>query len=198
MSIIGIIGSPGVGKSFLVRQLAALNNAPAFLEGEVGTIPEEIVNYLSEDNDPVKMFDFFVRRDKEQLMKAREISSLGITSFMDGSVLSSRAYIFDEKEEVQSLLHEMVDSIESFEADFLIILTASSQKKSELFKLRGRVHEQTSDAVSKSDKVEREFLRLAKEKDNVLVLDRTDFDFNNRQDIIKIDSLIKEFIKNKN
>ena len=39
MAVISIVGTSGVGKSFLVKQLASLNCSLAFFEGELGGFP---------------------------------------------------------------------------------------------------------------------------------------------------------------
>ena len=59
MAVISIVGTSGVGKSFLVKQLASMECLPAFFEGEEGTIPGEIFEDVFTKGDPLNRGRWF-------------------------------------------------------------------------------------------------------------------------------------------
>lgn len=88
MPIISIVGTSGVGKSFLVKQLSSLTQWPAFFEGEEGTIPNEILENIFNQGNPINRWRFFMERYKKNLEHATLISNnLNINCFVDGGAL---------------------------------------------------------------------------------------------------------------
>jgi len=61
MVVIGVVGTSGVGKSLLVKQLASFYNDPAFFEGEEGVIPSAVLSSVFSSQSPVMRWRWFVK-----------------------------------------------------------------------------------------------------------------------------------------
>jgi len=177
MAVIAVVGTSGIGKSLLVRQLAAFYNAPAFFEGEEGTIPHDVLNSVFKSKSPEKRWRWFLNRDKIRFEKAHKISSQGIDCFTDGGVITSRAILPYEDKKYHATLSRMIDEIASLEADLIILLRADKKKISEFIKLRDRKSENNSAAIKRALFIQDEFKKIARKMRTVLVVDRTKMDF---------------------
>ncbi len=185
MGIISIIGAPGVGKSFLVKQLSTLECAPAFFEGEEGTIPQEILDFWRKPS-PIRRFQWFVDRHKTIFEKAEKISKSGINCYVDGAPISIIAHIKEEKKKFWPELENIVSQLDNIKIDKIILITASIDKIKDLVLKRARKTEQNEKTIAKFIKIQEEFKKLAKKDKNIIVIDRTNFDFSKELDLKKI------------
>ena len=138
MAVISIIGAPSVGKSFLVKQLAALTESPAFFEGEEGSIPAEVLENVFNEQDPVKRYSFFVQRLTNNLGHAKKIASLGLDCFVDGASMSPQAIMQGENQEHNKELHKLIEPMHAVDSDIIIVLIASKEYLAAQLKKRAR------------------------------------------------------------
>jgi len=193
MPVISIDGSSGIGKSFLVKQLACLDCAPAFFEGEEGTIPNEIFESIFTKENPVRRFKWFIERYKKRLERARKISSeLGINCYVEGSTMTAKAVLAHEDKKHYDELKKIAYSIDYLEPDKIIVLITNRGKYMEFFKVRGRITEQHKEAIDRTLHLQDEFIRLAKKKKNTIIIDRTDLDFTREKDLKFVMDKIKK------
>jgi deoxyadenosine/deoxycytidine kinase len=183
MAVIAIVGTSGVGKSFLVRQLASLENLPAFLEGEEGVIPEEVFADVWEKKNPVNNWKWFIERNKIQLGRARKISNAGIDCFIDCTPEIFEAYLIDEHKDLYPALLKLIESASHLKSDKILILTASEKKLRELIRQRNRKVEELDKTTERSLRIQDAFLRIAEKNKDMLVLDRTNLDFATEKDL---------------
>jgi len=183
MAVIAIVGTSGVGKSFLVKQLASLENAPAFLEGEEGVIPEEVFAEVWEKKNPVKNWNWFIARNRIQLERARKISNAGIDCFIDCTPEIFEAYLVDEHKDQHPALLKLIESVSHLKSDKVILLTASEKKLRELIRQRNRKVEELDKTIDRSLRIQDAFLRIAERKKDFIVIDRTNLDFTKDEDL---------------
>lgn len=193
MAVISIIGCAGVGKSTLVRQLAALNRAPAFFEGEEGVFPEVVTQNLVTE-DPVSRERWFVKQYLASLSSARVVASQGIDSFVDNaSPLTIRSYAAISTAGVHSELLQLIAELEHAVADLTVVLVAKPELLAAYIAKRGRVSEEVVSIAEQAARVQEQFISLAPEY-HALVIDRTGLDFHNAADLWNIDAQIKSHL----
>ena len=183
MTVISIIGTSGVGKSFLVKQLAAIESLPAFFEGEEGTIPKEILENVFSQENSNKRYEWFLQHYNKILSNARRVSDNGLDCYTDCSELLARAILSAEKAEMKLNLPK---------SDKTIILTASKEKLQKLINLRARNSENNEQAIIRSLGIQKHLIELAK-KESLTTIDRSKLDFTKEEDLKKI---LKEIKKN--
>lgn len=190
MAVISIIGCAGVGKSTLVRQLAALNRAPAFFEGEEGVFPEVVTSNLITE-DPVGRERWFVSQYITSLQCAHAISTLGTNSFVDNaSPLTIRSYAAISPNAHTQDLQELITQLESSVADLTVVLVAKPEILAAYIAERGRVSEEVVSIAEQAARVQEYFIKFAMEY-RALVIDRTGMDFHSAEDLQSIDQRIK-------
>lgn len=184
MAVISIIGTSGSGKSFLVRQLASKQGSPAFFEGETGIIPKEVLESVFNGKSPMKRCEWYVNNYIKIFKKALEISNkLGINCFIDSAPVTAYANIYlDDKQYLEELL-KIVKKVDEFKIDKIILLTLSKDRLKEFISKRGRSEEPINDAVERSLKLQDELIRLTKNKNNVVIIDRSNLDFSKEEDL---------------
>ncbi len=196
MAVISIIGCAGVGKSTLVRQLAALNRAPAFFEGEEGVFPEVVTKNLV-TADPVARERWFVQQYLASLRSARHIASLGVTSFVDNaSPITIASYAAIAEHEVHVELEALIAELARHAADVTVVLTAEPHVLAAYIAKRGRVSEEVVSISKQAERVQEQFVRFA-EQYGAMVLDRTGLDLQNEVDLWEMDARIKNCIQEK-
>lgn len=190
MAVISIIGCAGVGKSTLVRQLAALNRAPAFFEGEEGVFPEVVTSNLITE-DPVGRERWFVGQYMASLQCAHAISTLGTNSFVDNaSPITIRSYAAISPNAHTQELQDLIVQLEITPADLTVVLVAKPEILAAYIAQRGRVSEEVVSIAEQAVRVQENFVRLAAEY-GALVIDRTGMDFHSDHDLQDIDARIK-------
>lgn len=196
MTVISIIGPPGVGKSTLVRQLACLNCSPAFFEGEEGIFTKEVLDVLNNEIDSEERYDWLTERFKSNLEKAHEISKQGIDVYVDGDVTTFEAWLEAEiGDKSPEYLRNWLKNNQHLKADIIIVLTASENKIKENINKRGRTSELNSFIINRSMRVHKGCINLSKKYPNALLIDRTNIDFMDENQIREIDKMIKNFKK---
>lgn len=184
MSVISIVGTSGVGKSFLVKQLSALTQNPAFFEGEEGTIPESIFESIFNDSDPSTRWRFFMERYKKNLVHASEISKkLHIDCFVDGAMMSAEAILTQEDTTYTKELEKLLSEYTHITSDVIVLLTANKACLSTFITSRSRQSEHTHKAIERALAIQEAFIKIANSKSNVLLLDRTNLDFTKYADV---------------
>jgi len=184
MATICIIGTSGVGKSFLVRQLASKECSPAFFEGETGIIPKEVLESVFNGKNPMKRCEWYVNHYVETFRTATNISKkLGINCFVDGAPITAYANVYlDDKKYLDELL-KIVKEVDEFKIDKIILLTINKDKLKEFISKRGRSEEPVEETVERSLKLQDELIRLSKQQDNVIIIDRSNLDFSKEEDL---------------
>lgn len=183
MPVISIVGTSGVGKSFLVKQLASLDCAPAFFEGEEGVIPKRIFDNILSKKSPVIRFTWFINRYKKTLDRAKKISDSGVTCYVDGGYMTARAVLMYEDQKYHHQLFSIINSIAHLRSDMTLLLTANPGKLMELFTLRNRTHENLRESVQRALHIQKEFILLGKQEKNTLIIDRSELDFAKEKDL---------------
>lgn len=190
MPVISVVGAPGVGKSFLVRQLASVTSSPAFFEGEEGTIPPEIWADIVKKGDPVRRWQFFLERYQKNLATARSISDAGFMCFFDGAVISAWATLVAEEKKFHKALSALIRPLERFPSDQVLLLTAREDTLRSFMHARSRSQESDTRLVQRALQIQEEFLALAKKEKNVVVVDRTARDFTKVEHVQEILALL--------
>ncbi|MFW0837892.1 MAG: AAA family ATPase [Candidatus Komeilibacteria bacterium] len=193
MALISIVGTSGVGKSFLVKQLAALTQSPAFFEGEEGTIPAEIWDSIFDGSHPLKRWRWFMNRYKNNLERAAAIChNTKLDCFVDGAILSAQAILTYESDEHKAELTTLLKEYEYLHSDLIVLLTASKERLLEQIQSRSRDSEANAKAIDRALKIQEAFQILARQEKNVLLIDRSNLDFSNYDDVNNLWLQIKE------
>lgn len=193
MALISIVGTSGVGKSFLAAQLASLNCAPVFLEGEEGVIPQDVFTTVFA-GDPVGRFQYFIDRYNSNLSKAKMISDMGLDVYADGAMMSIEAHVTYEEKKYHDTLNELVNNVPDNNSDVVVLLTANKERLAKSLKSRGRITEQEEEAFTRSIAIQESFIDVSKKYPNVIRIDRTNLDFSNEKDLRMVDKTIKDFL----
>ena len=194
MAVISVVGTSGVGKSFLVTQLASLDCMPAFLEGEEGVIPQEVFTNIFE-GDPVGRYAYFIDRYNQNLSRARKVSNLGLDAYVDGATLSPNAILLYEEEQYHEPIREITKTMAGNESDVIVLLTASEEKIKQGLEVRGRSSEADATALIRAAAIQEFFEKEAAKLDNVIKLDRTHLDFKDEKQLRKIRADVWKFLK---
>jgi len=183
VAVISIVGTSGVGKSFLVKQLASMECLPAFFEGEEGTIPAEVLADVFSGRDPCDRWRWFHERYVLTLERAREISDGGIDCYVDGAVMTEEAILSDEDKKHHAALMNMINEIVHLRSDKTILLTADETTLKKMILARGRESEDLDKTLARAIRIQDEFIRLSKGEKNVIVIDRSNLDFRKEKDL---------------
>lgn len=186
MAVISIVGTSGVGKSFLVKQLASMECLPAFFEGEEGTIPAELFEDVFTKGDPCKRGRWFIDKYKLMLERARRISDTGLDCYVDGAVISPQAIIIDEDKKHYPALMRMINEIVHLRSDKILLLTANEDSLKKMILARGRESEEVDKTLARAIRIQDEFIRLSKNEKNVIVIDRSNLDFRKEKDLVGV------------
>ncbi len=196
MPVISIIGTSGVGKSFLVRQLASLDCCPGFFEGEEGVIPTEILDGIATEDSPMERGKWFLDRYATVLKRAQDISKkLNINCYLDVSIMGCEAIISFERPKYRKILQEMINQRRHIDADRFILLTMDENKIKDWIISRGRDSEQREVIFERAKIIQDAFVDLATKNKNTLIMDRTDLDFSKQEDLRKAHQQIMDFVR---
>lgn len=184
MAVIAIVGCAGVGKSLLVKQLAALHTAAAFFEGEEGVFPEVVTKNLVVD-DPVARERWFVGQYTACLQHARAVADRGVRSYVDNaSAITIASYAAISPHGITAELAEMIAQLAAVQADRTVILTTSPEVLRAHIAARGRKAELEVEAITaQAVRVQEQFVRYGLEQ-GALILDRTNLNFHRPQDLV--------------
>jgi deoxyadenosine/deoxycytidine kinase len=196
MKVIAISGAPGVGKSFLVKQLGCLNKSPSFFEGEQGVFTQSFLSVMNREEDSEERYNWLLGRYEEHLKKANKILQLGISSYIDGGYFGIMAWRKAEIGEFSPpILDTWLERLEPFKENAVIVLTMDEDKLVESITSRGRKSEQSDFIIERALRVQRASIKLAEEFNNVIVIDRTNLDFSKSEDLLMVQNKIDELIK---
>ncbi|MEK6961497.1 MAG: hypothetical protein AABX47_10100 [Nanoarchaeota archaeon] len=191
MAVISIVGTSGVGKSFLVKQLASMECLPAFFEGEEGTIPGEIFEDVFTKGDPLNRGRWFLAKYKLMLERARRISNSGIDCYLDVAAISPKAIIVDEDKTHDSLM-KMIEEASLIQSDKVVLLTANKESLKNMIARRARESEDTPNALARAIRVQNEFIRLSEKDKNTITIDRSNLDFSKEADLRSVLARIRD------
>ncbi len=189
MAVVSIVGCAGVGKSLLVKQLAAISQSPAFFEGEEGVFPAAVSNNLI-TTDPLAREKWFIDQYTQSLSKARRISEIGYTCFVDNaSSFTIRSYLAIAHSKFLDTLSTELAMLNTVSPDRVVILTATEENLFQNITARGRSFEEAEPIAKQALLVQSEFLKF-QDAPGVSVLDRTNLDFHNPNDLARIKDII--------
>lgn len=191
--VIAFISAPGVGASFLTKQMACRHCCPGFFEGEEGIFSPEAISVINSETDTPNRYNWLTNRTKIILERAHKIAEAGITSYVDGDVLLVEAWKNAEiGNESPKTLGAWIKENSNLMADKVVILTASDKKLQENIENRGRVSEQSDFIKQRAMRISRECAKLAETYPHAKVLNRSDLEFTKLETLEFID----EFIEN--
>ena len=191
--VIAFISAPGVGTSFLTKQMACRHEAPGFFEGEEGIFTPSVLSVLNNEKDSLQRYDWLTDRTKTILEKAHAIAAIGITSYVDGDVLLMEAWLAAEiGNESPAFLRKWLEENSYLMADRVLVLTATDEKLRGNIVRRGRASEQTDFIRSRALRIGKECVTLEKKYQHVKVLDRSNLEFTETKTLAMIDELITQ------
>jgi hypothetical protein len=189
--IIAFISAPGIGTSFLTKQMACRHCCPGFFEGEEGIFTPSVLSVLNSEEDSPERYDWLTNRTGLMLERARAIAEAGITSYVDGDVLLMEAWLKAEiGHQSPPVLRQWIERNAYLMADKVLVLTASDKKLQENIAKRGRASEQTDFILQRALRIGQECVKLGEKYGHVEVLDRSDLEFSHTQTLEFIDDLI--------
>lgn len=198
--IIAVIGSPGVGKSFLVGKLAKILEAIPILEESRG-IHENILENFRKNNNQVQTLLWFRNKCIDDLKLALNLKREGKSVVMDTYLTSNHLHIttlvsgFE-----QEILLKQAELDQEFipKPDLVIFLDASEEKIRELTIRRGRDFDTNEEFIQRNLSIRKAHLDYYNSNKNLLIyINRDEFNFENEEDLKKIISKIEEYLKTK-
>jgi hypothetical protein len=191
--VVAFIGAPGVGSSFLTKQMACRHCSPGFFEGEDGIFTPSILSVINSEEDTSERYDWLTKRIKTMLERAHAIAKLGITSYVDGDVLLVEAWQKAETgEKSRPVLQQWLKENASLMADKVVVLTAYEKMIEENIINRGRKSEQADFIKQRALCIGKECAELEKKYKHVKVLDRSGLDFTSAKTLEMVENLIQE------
>jgi hypothetical protein len=191
--VVAFIGAPGVGTSFLTRQMACRNCNPSFLEGEEGIFTSTILSVLNNKIDTPQRYDWLAERTRLMLERAHAIAGIGITSYVDGDILLLEAWLNAEiGKQSPPILRKWIKANSHLRADKVIVLTAPGQKIQENITRRGRISEQSDFIQQRAQRIGQECRKLEGKHEHVRILDRNNLEFTKTETLDLVDNLIKQ------
>lgn len=187
MSVISIVGAPGVGKSFLAKQLACLHASPAFFEGEADIFTKDVLAILNNEQDSKERFIWITSQYQHNLEKAHQIAAQGIDCYVDGDILSFEAWLDAEQgKHSPNILKQFLKDNEHLQADKVIVLVKTKKELLKTLKARGRKSEQTSFIFDRALRVQKGCMKLAEKYEHAILIDRTNIDYTDEDELKKI------------
>ncbi len=191
--IIAFISAPGVGTSFLTKQMACRHMCPGFFEGEEGIFTPSILSVLNNENDTPERYDWFSGRTKMMMERARLIADTGIDVYVDGDVLLIEAWLKAEiGTQSPPFLKKWLQENKHLGADKVIVLIASKERMQENMIRRGRPSEQNEFIRERALRVGKACSELEHTYPHVKVLDRSNLEFTDTKTLEFIDDLISK------
>lgn len=190
--VIAFISAPGVGTSFLTKQMACKNMMPGFFEGEEGIFTPSILSVLNNENDSFERYDWLTGRTKIMLERAHRIAKSGIDCYVDGDVLLAEAWLVAEiGDKSPVFLKKWLDENKHLMAHKVVVLTASDEKIKENIKQRGRSSEQSEFIRERALRIGRACVDLEKKYKHVQILNRSDLEFADSDTLAFVDKFIQ-------
>jgi len=203
MTSISIIGTTGVGKSFLVKQLAALNCCPAFFEGEIGVFTPRIMKLLATRTNQYELNSWFIARFKRMILAANKISSLRtdqihrIDCYVDASMLYALAIHRATGSSARVIQHILQNVHLQTDKTVLIVMSPTGLRR--MIKLRGRKIEQNKSYFDLCLRIQDELIAIANEQNKsgnkILIINRDKLDFTKNSDLKLISTKISKWAR---
>jgi hypothetical protein len=191
--VIAFISAPGVGTSFLTKQMACRHMCPGFFEGEEGIFTTSVLDVLNNEVDSIDRYKWFSGRTKMMMERARAIADLGMDVYVDGDVLLIEAWHNAEiGDKSPAMLEKWLEENKHLEADKVLVLIASKERMQENMVKRGRASEQNDFIRNRALRVGKECANLEKKYKHVKVLDRSNLEFTKTAVLEQIDEIIKK------
>lgn len=185
--VIEIIGSPGVGKSFLVKHLACKFCCPGFFEAEDGIWDPKVLKVLNGEEDTQYRYEWIIGRTKQMITKARKIADAGITSYIDGGYHLVEAWRGGELGKYsQPYLDTWLEENKEFLPDKVLMLGATDEYILDGIRGRGRSTEQTDFILDRALRWKQAALDVVEKYDYAGMFDRTNSDFSKIEDFQKL------------
>lgn len=203
-TIIAIVGAPRSGKSFLAKKLAEYFNASIFLEGEEQDIPSRIREDIAKNIRPVERITWFRNRLVNNYLDADALRKEGKTVVMDTYWMSVAPYVPVLTTGFEAdLCREMLDTdLRALSRPDVVILLENSPENSKKFIAAGGrafdAHDSyITEYVIPTQKAHREYITEEKVGCPVLVIDRTELNFENAKDVEGVVQKIKDKLSKK-
>lgn len=191
--VIAFISAPGVGTSFLTKQMACRHSSPGFFEGEEGIFTPSVIDVLNSEVDTTDRWKWITNRTKVMLERAHAIAEIGITSYVDGDVLLVEAWLDSEQgDQSPTYLKKWLQTNRHLMANKVLVLTANDQKMEENRISRGRVSEQNEFIAQRAARIGHACAKLSGTYAHAQILDRSELDFTETKTLNMIDDLLKK------
>lgn len=197
--IIAIIGSPGVGKTFLVEKLANYLEAETIIES-VNEIPERIIENLRKNIGQMETLIWFRNKCIEDIEKALELKKQGKIVVMDTYLISNELHITSMTSGFeQDILLDQAKFDRKYipEPDIVVFIDASEEKIKELTYKRNRDFDTKEEFIQRNLSIQRAHKDYYNEnKDSLIYINRDTLNFEKEEDIRKIVDRINNFLRN--
>lgn len=192
--IISVIGTPGVGKSFLVEKLANKLGAISILE-EGKEIPERILENFKNESRQMETIIWFRNKLIEDMKKSLELKKQGNLIVMDTCLISNELHITTMTSgfEQEILLKQaQFDREHMPQPDVVIFLDASEETVRKLTEKRGRDYDTNEKFIQRNLSIKKAHDDYFNEnKDSLIHINRDNLDFEKEEDLQKVIDIIK-------
>lgn len=193
--IIGLIGGPGVGKTFLADKLMSELNAILLME-DVESFPADIIDNFTNDKNHVETILWFRNKCILRMEEALKLKAEGKNVVMDTFLLSNALHITSMVEGFsrEVLLEQAsIDSNYFSSPDVVLFLDASEDKIRELTLVRGREFDTTDKFLKRNISIRnahRDYYQ--KHESEIVYIQRDKMDFDVDADLNYVVEKIKE------
>lgn len=197
-AVMGVIGAPGVGKSFLVKELGKHLHTETILE-KVEEIPERIIENFKRDIRQMETILWFRNKCISNMERAIRLKEEGKMVVMDTCLISNELHITTMTSGFErEILLQQADFDRKYlpRPDVIVFLDASEEKIREFTLKRGRDFDTTERFVQRNlliRKAHQDYYQ--KNKKSVLYVNRNNMDFKKIKDVKIILNQIKKYLK---
>ena len=195
--IIAVIGAPASGKSFLARKLGGYFNCQVFFEGEIENLPQRILENFSKQVRNFETTIWFRNQRVKDFLDALKLKEKGENVVLDTFWITNQLHIDTmlegfEKERALELAELDKDLLPW--PDLIIFLRTDEEVIRKFIKLRGRHFDQSESFIKRILNINKEHEKFIENSnlDNLLIINRDDFDFEKEDDFNRLLDKIKE------
>jgi len=199
--LIGIIGSPGSGKTFLTKQFSALDNVVPLYEDDLN-FPPTILNNLKNQVHLFETIVWFRNRQVEDTKRAIELTSKGLNVVLDSTLYQYQLYIdlYIKDEFYRATLKEMafIDNQAYGKIDVIIYLSSTKDLVVGYLRSKGEDWPLNTPTFIEflspmADYCEQFVIDHSSELGNLIKINRKEFDFANQADLMRLMTMINRF-----